>query len=225
MEKAFREYQKVVERYPRLELFREVLQRQYAIAELYLGGKWFKLWGCIPYGSSMDKTAGMFDKIVSAGPYSEIAPSAQMQIGAAREKGKDFPAAVKAYERAADRYSDRSNIAPDAIFKAGMAHRQQAKRAEYDQSAAGLAIATLMDFMTLYPNDARVKQAEKEIANLRTEQARGSFEIAKFYEKRNRLQGALIYYNEVLVQDATSPYAEPARKRIDEIKAAIVGAK
>ena len=138
---------------------------------------------------------------------------------------KDFPAAVKAYERAADRYSDRSNIAADAIYKAGMAHRQQAKRAEYDQSAAGLAIATLTDFMTLYPNDPRVKQAEKEIADLRTEQARGSFEIAKFYEKRNRLQGALIYYNEVLVQDATSPFAETARQRIDEIKAAIVGAK
>jgi outer membrane protein assembly factor BamD (BamD/ComL family) len=220
-ERAFKEYQKVVERYPRLELFREVLQRQYAISDKYLAGKSFKLWGIIPYGSSMEKTADMYDKIVKAGPYSDVAPAAQMQIGKAREKAKDFPAAVKAYERAADRYSDRPAVAADALFKAGMAHRLQAKRAEYDQSAAASAIATLTDFMTLFPNDARVKQAEKEIEALRTEQARGSFEIAKYYESRKRLQGALVYYNEVLVQDATSPYAEQARQRIDELKVAI----
>jgi outer membrane protein assembly factor BamD (BamD/ComL family) len=219
-EQAFREYQKVVERYPKLSLFREVQQRQFGIAEKYLGGKWFKLWGVIPYGSSMDKTAEMYDKIVRSGPYSDVAPAAQMQIGRARELSKEFPLAVKAYERAADRYSDRPEVAADALFKAGMAHRQQSKAAEYDQSAAGDAIAVLTDFMTLYPGDPRFKEAEKEIADLRREQARGSFEIARFYEKRRRFQGALVYYNEVLVLDAASPYAEPARKRIEELKAA-----
>ena len=222
-ERAFKEYQKVVDKYPRIALFQEVLQRQFDIANKYLGGKWFKLWGYIPAFKDMDKTADMFAKIVQTGPYSEVAPQAQMNIGAAREKQKKYPEAVKAYERAADRYNDQPAIAAEATFKAGMAHWKQAQKAEYDQSASGSAIATFTDFITLFPEDARVKQAQKLIEDLRAEQARGSYEIAKFYEKRKRVQGALVYYNEVLILDPTSQYANESRKRIDELKARVIG--
>ncbi len=223
-ERAFKEYQKVVEKYPRITLFQEVLQRQYEIANRYLAGKFFRLGGYIPLYRSMDKTAAMYEKIVRTGPYSEVAPQAQIKIGAAQEKQKKYPAAVKAYERAADRYNDRPVIAAEATFKAGMAHWKQAQKAEYDQGAAAAAIATFTDFVTLFPGDARVKQAQKIMDDLRAEQARGSFEIAKFYEKRNRVQGALIYYNEVLLLDPTSQYANDSRKRIDELKARIIAA-
>jgi len=220
-ERAFKEYQKVVEKYPRITLFQEVLQRQYEIANRYLAGKHFRVLGYIPLYRSMDKTATMYEKIVRTGPYSEVAPQAQIKIGAAREKQKNYAEAVKAYERAADRYNDRPVIAADATFKAGMAHWKQAQKAEYDQSAAGAAIATFSDFVTLFPNDPRVKQAQKIMDDLRAEQARGSYEIAKFYEKRKRIQGALVYYNEVLLLDPTSKYANDSRKRIDELKARV----
>jgi outer membrane protein assembly factor BamD len=218
-ERAFKEYQKVIEKYPRLTLFEEVLGRQYGIANLYLGGKWFRLWNLFPAYPSMDKTADMFTKIVASGPYSDVAPKAQMQIGATREKQKDYPKAVKAYERAADRYNDRPAVAADASYKAGMAYWKQAQKAEYDQSAAASAIATFTDFMTLFPDDPRGKEAQKLIDGLHSEQARGSFEIARFYEKKHKVQGALVYYNEVLLQDPTSRYANESRKRIEQLKA------
>lgn len=217
-ERAFKEYQKVVEKYPRITLFQDVLQRQFEIANKYLAGKWFKAFGYVPLYPSMDKTATMYDKIVRTGPYSEVAPQSQINIGIAREKQKDFPEAVKAYERAADRYSDRPVIAAEATYKAGMAHWKQAQRAEYDQGAAAAAIATFTDFATLYPGDSRVKQVQKLIDDMRAEQARGSYEIARFYEKNKKIQGALVYYNEVLVLDPTSKYADDSRKRIDELK-------
>src|SRR5205823_2956465 len=110
-EKAFKEYQKVLEKYPKLPNYNDVLQRQYEIANRFLGGQWFKLFGYIPFFPSMEKTADMYDKIIRNGPYAEVAPKAQMNIGAAHEKQKQWGQAVKAYERAADRYSDRSDIA------------------------------------------------------------------------------------------------------------------
>ncbi|HEU5070544.1 MAG TPA: outer membrane protein assembly factor BamD [Verrucomicrobiae bacterium] len=218
-ERAFKEYQKVVERYPRISLFQEVLQRQFNIANKYLAGKWFRIFGYIPAYPSMEKTVGMFTKIVQTGPYSSVAPAAQLKIGAAREKQKNYPEAVRAYERAADRYNDRPAIAADATFKAGMAYYKEAKTAEYDQSAAASAIATFTDFVTLHPQDQRVKEAQNLMEELRAEQARGSFEIARFYEKKRKIRGALIYYNEVLLLDPTSKYANDSRKRIDQLKA------
>ena len=36
----------------------------------------------------MDETAKLYSKIVNNGPYSAVAPHAQLRIGAAREKGE-----------------------------------------------------------------------------------------------------------------------------------------
>lgn len=216
-EKAFREYQKVLEKQPKIANYAEILQRQYAIANLFLGGKWFRLWGVIPY-PSMDKTAELYEKIVKNGPYSDVAPEAQMKIGSAREKQKNFPLAAKAYETAADRYHDRPQVAADALYRQALAYQKQAQTAEYDQSTAGQAIATFTDFITLFPNDKRVSEAQRIISLLKTEQARGNFQIAKFYEKYQKWKGARVYYNEVLLSDPNSPYANEARQRIDELK-------
>lgn len=217
-EKAFEAYQKLVEKYPKVEIYEDVLKRQYAIADKYLAGKYFKFMRVLPYRDSR-KTAGLYEKVVKNGPYSSVAADAQMQAGAAYEKGKRYPEAVKAYERAADRYHYNAKVAADALYKAGMAYLKQAKTAEYDQSVAGQAIATFQDFMTLYPTDPRVPEAQKTIVDLRAEQSRGNFAIARYYEKKKKWDGALVYYNESVSKDPNSPQAAEARQRIEVIRA------
>lgn len=217
-EKAFKEYQKLLTKYPKYEKTEEILHRQYDIAGRFLAGQWFRLWGVIPFFPSMDKTAGLYQKVVDNGPYSDVALQAQMKIGATREKQKDYVLAAKAYEVAVDRYNDRPTLAAEAFYREGLAYEKQALKAEYDQSTAGKAIATFNDFATLYPSDTRVPQTQKIISTLKTEQARGSFEVARFYERYRRWRGALVYYNEVLLLDPESPYATFARKRIEELK-------
>jgi len=217
-EKAFKEFQIVLEKYPKIANYQEVVMRQSAIADAFLAGRWFRAWGFIPIFPSMDRTAEMYNKIVRNGPYSDIAPRAQLKIGEARMKQKNYPLAVKAYELAADRYHDRPQIAADALYRAGMAYYRQAQTAEYDQTTAGQAIATFTDFITLYPTDRRVPRAQDIMSSLRIEQARGNFQTAKFYEKYKKWNGALVYYNEVLVQNPNSPYATQARERIDALQ-------
>ncbi len=217
-ERAFKEYQKVFDNYPRSDKLGDVVRRQYQIGLRFLGGQHFKLWGFIPFFPDMDKTAGMFEKIVASGPYSAVGPSAQLRIGAARERQKNYPEAVTAYERAADRYHDLPVIAADALYRAGISYHKQAQSAGYDQGTAGQAIATFIDFITLFPNDKRVSEAKRIITELKEEQSRGNYQIATFYEGQKRWNGALIYYNEVLVQGPDSRYASVARQRIDQIK-------
>lgn len=217
-EKAFKAYQAVLEKYPKIANYQEISQRQFEIASRFLNGQSFKLFGYIPFFPSMGKTADMYGKIVKNGPYSEIAPQAQMNIGAAREKQSEYPLAVKAYEQAADRYSDRKEVAAEALYKAGLASNRQAKTADYDQNVASAAIGTFTDFMALFPSDPRTIEAQRLISSLKAEQARGSYQTAKFYEKNKKWDGALIYYNEVLLKDPESQLAVTARERIDLLK-------
>ena len=219
-EAAFNAYQTIIQKYPRSKNYEEVLWRQYEIAGRFLGGEWFRLWNLIPLYPSMDQTADMFGKIVSNGPYSDVAPHAQLRIGAARDKQKDFAAAVKAYETAADRYHDDPSIAADALFNEGLSWQKQAATAEYDQSTAAQAIAAYTDFTTFYPDDKRVPEAEKAKVNLKAVQVQGNFDIAQFYEKsktlsvEQRRDGARVYYNEVLQLNPNSPYAAQAKQRL-----------
>lgn len=217
-EKAFNAYSTLLKSYPKSEAVNDVLKRQYLIAQRFLAGQRFKLWGLIPAYSSMERTAKMFQGLADSAPFSDVGPHAQLRAGAAYEKKKDYPLAVKAYERAADRYHEREVIAADAMLRAGISYQKQARTAEYDQSMAGKAITTFNDFITYHPNDRRVTAAKKAVEELRLEQARGNFEIAKYYEAKKRWAGAMVYYNEVLVKDAASPYAATARERIEAIK-------
>ncbi|MGZ4963099.1 MAG: tetratricopeptide repeat protein [Limisphaerales bacterium] len=217
-EKAFKAYQEVLEKYPKFTDYQDVQKRQFDIAVRYLNGQFYRLFGYVPLYRSWEKTAGLFDKVVKNGPYSPIAPQAQMDIGAAREKQKEYPLAVKAYERAADRYADQRQVAADATFKAGLAYQKEARTADYDQSVAGKAIATFTDFMALYDDDPRVPDAQRRIASLKSEQALGNFRIAQYYEKGNKWEAARIYYNAAYAIDATSPMGTQARQRIEALK-------
>ena len=217
-ERAFKEYQVLLEKYPKVDNDPEVLQRQFEIANRFLAGQWFKLWGYVPFFPSMDRTSEMYEKLIKNGPYSSVASQSQLNIGTAREKQREYFKAVRAYEKAADRYHDQPTVAADALYRAGLAYNKQAKTAEYDQSVAGLAINTFGDFAALHPNDPRVSDATEIISTLKTEQARGSFEIAKYYAKKRRWDAALIYYNEVIIKDPNSPYAQEAKKRLEDLK-------
>jgi len=221
-EAAFKAYQKLIERYPKIPNYDEVILRQMAIANRYLAGQWFKAFTYIPFFPSMDKTIKLYEQVINNGPYSEVAPVAQINIGRAHEKKfvADYPEAARAYEKAADKYADRKE-GVDALYEVGESYFKQASKAEYDQSVAAQSIATFTDFMTLHSADKRVPKAQQRIDELKTEQARGSYEIARFYEKRSKWDGAVIYYNavvETLKERPDSPLAGEARRRIDDIR-------
>jgi outer membrane protein assembly factor BamD len=222
--RAFREYQRLLERYPKVANFDEVLERQKGIADRFLAGKWFRLWGYVPWFPTREKAIEMYADVVRNAPYSAIAPAAQMNIGEAHERRRDYFLAVRAFERAADRYNDQPGVAADALYRAGMAWRRQAKEAEYDQSAAGKAIAAFNDFLTLFPEDARAAEVQDYITDLYVTQADGSYRIARYYEKRRRWDGAVIYYSDVadvygrLIKQPDAPLAQESRQRIQDIR-------
>ena len=223
-EKAFKEYQHLLDTYPTSKHYDDSLNRQYVIANKFLAGKRFRLWGLIPLYKSMKKTTEMYQGLIENGPYSEVAPKAQMNIGTAKEKQKKFAEAVKAYEKAADKYNKQPNVVSDALYRAGMALLKEAKTAEYDQGAASKAIDIFTDFIALFPEDERLEEARGHIDELRIEQARGSLMIARFYDKKKSIDGALTYYNDVvdilnrLLNDPDHPFAVEAKDRITKLK-------
>ena len=146
-------------------------------------------------------------------------PHAQLRIGAAREKQKDYPAAVKAYETAADRYQNQPVIVADALYREGISYAKEAATAEYDQNTAAQAIAAFTDFITLLPRrPARVRRRKGSSPRSSPSRCRAISKSRNFTRTARNGTGAVIYYNEVLQLDPNSRYAALARQRIEALK-------
>ena len=218
-EKAFKEYQRALTRYPKLANYDDVLRRQTEIAKRFLAGQWFKAWGVVPIPwKDMEKTAAQFEQIHKNGPYHETGPPALLNVGTAWEKKKEYQSAVRAYERAADKYWDRPDVAADATYLAGSAWQKQAKKAGYDQGAAGNAVDKFSDFKALYPTDPRRDQATDSIVILQAEQAKGAFQTAQFYERYRLWSAARVYYNDCLSRQPEGPFSDEAKARLEFLK-------
>ncbi len=213
--RAFKTYQTIVERYPNTEFYDKALERQFYIANLFLAGERQRLWK-IPTLPSMDKTVDYFEKIVKSAPYSRWAPEAQFKIGVAREKQKKFNDAVLAYQKVINKYPNL-DIAALAQYQIGYAWMAASSSPEYDQSAASKSIEAFEDFLTRYPNNEKVVQAQENITKLKTKQNQGSMNVARFYDKGGDFRAAIIYYNEVIQENPDTENARLAAKRIEEL--------
>lgn len=213
--KAYKEFQKTIESYPDTVYFNDILQKQYEIGNMFLAGERLKVW-TIPTFPSMDKTVEIYETVIKNGPYSDIAPLAQMKIGFAREKQKNYKAAVEAYENLIRKYP-KSDLIDDAQFQIGFTQMKAAREADYDQTATRRAITAFQDYLTRYPKSEKVEQAQTNINNLRAEQARGLYNIARYYDYKNESTSALIYYNEVIQKYPESELAVRSKERVDQL--------
>lgn len=213
--RAFKDYQKCIEKYPSSEYFEKALERQYQIANLFLVGEPQRLWK-VPLPASWEQTAKMYDQIIKNAPYGRYAAEAQFKIGLCNEKTKKWSEAIAAYNAVLDRYPGH-DIADDALYQIGYVWFQAAERPDYDQGAADKAIQAFTEFMARFPNSDKVAQAKENLAVVQGRLTQGSFNIAKFYESQKRPDAAVIYYREVIQKGPDSEMAKIALKRIEEL--------
>src|SRR6202022_4566506 len=219
LQRAFYEYQALVQKYPRSSEFEAALQAQYNIGKAYLDGKPVDIYG-VPTLPSMSKAQEMFQKIVTNAPYGRVAPLAQFGIGQALEKSGSITATVNAYQQVVDRYPN-SDVAADAMYQIGYVYFQASRNTGYDQTAAVRAQESFEDFLLRYPNSEKVPQAKDNLKALTSKKTENSYTIAKFYDKQKNYKAAYVYYNEVVQQQPDSPEAHQAKQRMDQIRAKV----
>ncbi len=213
--RAFQEYQNLLKKHPDTKHFDAVLQRQFEIGNLFLAGERDKAWG-VRWFKAPEKALEIYEQVIKNGPFSPVAPEAQYRIGQTQETLKEYLLAVKAYEKVIERYP-RHTQAEMAAFAIGRAYQREAQRAEYDQNAANQSIIAFTDFLVRYPQSERAPLARQYLIEMQQEQARGLFQIARFYEKQHKLQAALVYYNEILERAPQTTWAPLARAKVESL--------
>lgn len=216
-------YQRALERYPNSPQFHEILERQFKIGNLFLGGMKHKIWRFKIF-PGMEKAVAAYERVIKNAPYSDLAPQAQFNIGLAYEKQDNYVEAVGAFLKILDTYYD-TDWADKAMFQLGVAYFKQSRSADYDKDAARRALDSFQEFIASNPDDkVRVDAARQYIAELNEREAEGLYKIARFYDRQNKNRAAVIYYSELIRLHRESEFAQQAIPRLEELKARLMPA-
>lgn len=213
---AYKEYQKVVDRYPFSERSAEVVQRQYDIGVKLLDGERNK-------GKIRDVLTGtdynvieVFRSVIKNAPYGPLAAVSQYKIGLYLQEKQLYPEARDEFEKVINDYPNSEWIKP-AQYQIAVSDSKRSSRAAYDQKVTQSAVEEFKEFVEIYPDAELSEKAKAEIQKLRNKEAENNFVIAQFYEKQKQYQSAKMYYQIIVDEYPNSPWSSKSLNKIREL--------
>ena len=215
--KAFDEYQYLFDYYPGQFDYRDVLGRQFKIAN-YLMSTRKGSFLFFPGFEAPERATPLFEKIILNAPTWNYAATCQLNIGIIHELNEEEEEAVAAFEIVQNRYNDETILA-QASFREAQCLTKLCRNRPNDENACNAARAALVQFIRTYPDHEKVPESRATLSKLNDEQARRAFELARYYDQiAHRPKAALIAYEEFLKKYASHECAGPARQRIEILR-------
>jgi outer membrane protein assembly factor BamD len=212
-------YRGLMETYPQTKHFQEAIEAQFRIGEIYLNKTKRRILG-VPMGSTLDDAVEIFAAIVRSAPYGRYTARAQFSIGRAREKEGSADLAIDAYQSVVEKFPN-DPLAVDAQYQIGYIWLNATRAGTYDPEAADKARTAFEDFLFRFPKSEKASQARENLQLLQHRLTKGSFDIAKYYDKAKNYRAAVLYYNEVIRQQPNSSESEIAKKRIEQLRSKV----
>jgi TolA-binding protein len=212
---AFQAYNEVVNRHQGSKLYAQALEREKAIAQQAMDGK---VKSGFLFSSKVDtsKMVELLEKVRDGAPQAPSASKAQFQIGEVYQNRGKANESMAAYRRVVSDWPD-SPQASEAQYRVGVILIEQAKRGNQDRGNLDRAREVFQDYLMIYPNGARAKEAREQVENLSYQDIERSLEVANFYKRKGDLESARFYYKEVISKQKSGPLHDKAQQGLKSI--------
>ncbi len=204
---AYLAYQKVVDKYPFSERIKEIIEKEYHIAEQFIAGYKRKALGVtLPVE---DPSIEILTKVVENSTYGPLASKAEYKLGLVLKGLERYYEAEDAFNKVISNYPDSEWVEPSK-FQIASCRAAVSRGPDYDQGAMQEAKQKFEEFVREHPDAVLSKDAEQNINKLKEKEAASSYNIAVFYEKQKAYKAAKIYYENVINNYSGSSWAAKA---------------
>jgi outer membrane protein assembly factor BamD (BamD/ComL family) len=215
--KSFYYLDELMDEYPESPLFTSALQRQYQIADAYLGGYkrtflWFKIL------DAGEEGVIMMYRIQQRSPGSPLAEKALLRTADFYFSSQDYDLAEDAYNAYIRSYP-RSPDVPRVQLRAAFSSLAQYRGVRFDATAIIDARTQLMDIQRQYPKMAEEENVATVIEQIDSAFAKKILETAEYYQRTHELKGAVFQYRFLAQTYPNSPEAAEARARLSKMPA------
>ena len=217
--REFQTIEKLLDRFPEYADCREMIKREFEIAELFRTGTrepafWALRW--IPWLEDVDRTEEVYTAALKRAPYSPEAPAGHMNLavyyefaGMTKKSLEELRKILRNHPKSAQAKYAKLALA-NGLF-------ELSRRGDGDSRLVTEAVAEFKEFCQLYPQAAEVEFAKNRIAEARDIQAVRLYEIAEFYRRNGRSEASERYLAKVMSDFPDSVGAPDAEKRLTEM--------
>ena len=165
-------------------------------------------------GKSVE-AAKTFDEVERQHPYSSLATQSQLMSAYAYYKDNKYDDAINAL----DRFIQLHPGNPDAVYAyylKGLCYYEQIVDVGRDQRVTELALETLNEVVTRYPNTPYARDARLKVDLARDHLAGKEMEIGRYYLNRQQYLAAINRFRRVIEQYQTTTHVPEALLRLTE---------
>lgn len=220
---AFKEYGKLIDRYPQSSLYADALNRQLAMAMDGATGKMTVpvFWGAWETTMESSVVINWLREIVTKAPYNDMAATAS-SILAKYLLDQDRPEeARQEYARLVEKYPD-SRYAPESQLMVAQLWANSHTRGDNNLVNLSNAREAYEEFTLRFPKHAEAQKAMSEAANMDKLMVKQQLEVGRYYLERSREYTSAIFCLEDVIRqkDINPEAAEEAAKLLEKAKAA-----
>ncbi len=225
---AFKEYGKLIDRYPQSDLYADALNRQLAMAMDAASGKLTVpvFWGA--WNTSMESSVvvNWLREIVEKAPYNDMAATAS-SILAKYLVDQDRPEDARVeYARLVEKYPD-SRYAPDSQLMVAQLWASSHTRGDNNLVNLSNAREAYEEFTLRFPKHPEAGKALSEAQNMDRLMVHQQLEVGRYYLERSReYTSAIFCFEDVIRQKNINPEAaREAESLLAKAKKAAAAAK
>ncbi|MBT3916976.1 MAG: outer membrane protein assembly factor BamD [Rhodospirillaceae bacterium] len=159
--------------------------------------------------------AAAFSEVDRQHPYSVWATKAQLMAAYSHYQNNDYDDAIIALDRFIQIHPSNRDV-PYAYYLKSLSYYEQISDVGRDQKMTQLALKSLGEIVTRFPNSKYSRDAALKIDLTRDHLAGKEMEIGRYYENQGQYLGAINRYKKVVDQFQTTTHVPEALHRLTE---------
>ncbi len=209
---AYRNYQDTVDKYPYTKRMKEIITREYNIANIFETKETPKLMD-LELSIALDRAVEVYKKIVENSPFGEYADKSLFKAAGCYRRMLKYTEAIELYEQIINDYPE-SRLVPEAKYQLAYTRYEASLDPEYDQESTDEALKEFKHISKTTPVPSIAKEANIVLEELRSKKAGSILNVAEFYEKQKKYRSAIIYYRDVAGKFPGTEAAKYAKEKI-----------
>lgn len=224
---AFKEYSKLITRYPQSNLYADALNRQLAMAMDAASGK-MKVpvfWGAWETSMESGVVVNWLREIVEKAPYNDMAATASSILAKYLMDQERPEEARMEYARLVEKYPD-SRYAPEAQLMVAQLWASSHTRGDNNLVNLSNAREAYEEFTLRFPKHPEARKAMGEASNMDRLMVQQQLEVGRYYlERSHEYTSAIFCFEDVMRQKKVNPEAaKEAEKLLAKAKQAAAAA-
>ena len=215
--KAYETYERLLDDYGATELATRALRNEMVVAQVYLSGRWRKVWGGMIRLPAYEEALDILERLATnRAPDTPIAEMAiKLKADYYYSKG-DFSDAEQEYARLAREFP-RSRYVRLALLRSAQSAFASFHGVRFDDGALVEAEERFEQFRKKYPRAAEEEGVPLLLEQIRNSRAQKEYAVGRFYERTKHPRAAAFYYRSLIKYWPDTTWAMLAQGRLDRL--------